>query len=108
MVMGPRLDLRQSQTLQMTPQLRQAIKLLQFSNQEVSAFIEQELERNPLLERAVGDEAPPPEQAAPARLARVRQFDSIGDRRARPFVDQLHPQNTPGTRCQATLVQYAR
>ena len=51
MAMGPRLDLRQSQSLVMTPQLRQAIKLLQFSNVEVAAFVEEELERNPLLER---------------------------------------------------------
>ncbi|HEY2133875.1 MAG TPA: RNA polymerase factor sigma-54 [Acetobacteraceae bacterium] len=51
MAMGPRLDLRQSQSLVMTPQLRQAIKLLQFSNLEVAAFVEEELERNPLLER---------------------------------------------------------
>jgi RNA polymerase sigma-54 factor len=47
----PRLDLRQSQSLVMTPQLRQAIKLLQSSNLDVSAFVEEELERNPLLER---------------------------------------------------------
>jgi RNA polymerase sigma-54 factor len=53
--MGPRLDLRQSQALVMTPQLRQAIKLLQFSNLDVAAFVEEELERNPLLER---DERP--------------------------------------------------
>jgi RNA polymerase sigma-54 factor len=51
MAIGPRLDLRQSQSLVMTPQLRQAIKLLQFSNFEVTAFVEEELERNPLLER---------------------------------------------------------
>ena len=51
MALGPRLDLRQSQSLVMTPQLRQAIKLLQSSNVEVQAFVEEELERNPLLER---------------------------------------------------------
>jgi RNA polymerase sigma-54 factor len=51
MAIGPRLDLRQSQSLVMTPQLRQAIKLLQSSNMEVIAFVEEELERNPLLER---------------------------------------------------------
>jgi len=51
MAMGPRLDLRQTQSLVMTPQLRQAIKLLQSSNMEVIAFVEEELERNPLLER---------------------------------------------------------
>ncbi len=48
---GLRLDLRQSQSLVMTPQLRQAIKLLQSSNLEVAAFVDEELERNPLLER---------------------------------------------------------
>ncbi|MDI3309779.1 MAG: RNA polymerase factor sigma-54 [Acetobacteraceae bacterium] len=51
MLLGPRLDLRQSQSLVMTPQLRQAIKLLQAGNLEVAAFVEEELERNPLLER---------------------------------------------------------
>ena len=55
---GPRLDLRQSQTLVMTPQLRQAIQLLQYSNIEVATFVEQELERNPLLERDEVSDAP--------------------------------------------------
>ena len=64
MAIGPRLDLRQSQSLVMTPQLRQAIKLLQFTNMEVSAFIEEELERNPLLERDERDDMPNPERAA--------------------------------------------
>ncbi|MFN3700618.1 MAG: RNA polymerase factor sigma-54 [Alphaproteobacteria bacterium] len=45
------LDLRQSQSLVMTPQLQQAIKLLQLNNMELSEFIEEELERNPLLEK---------------------------------------------------------
>ena len=45
-----RLELRQSQTLVMTPQLQQAIKLLQFSHGELREFIESELEQNPLLE----------------------------------------------------------
>ena len=39
MALGPRLDLRQTQTLVMTPQLRQAIKLLQYSNVEVASFV---------------------------------------------------------------------
>jgi RNA polymerase sigma-54 factor len=68
MAIAPRLDLRQSQTLVMTPQLRQAIKLLQFSNMEVNAFVEEEMERNPLLER---DETPDPaigERAAPDQV----------------------------------------
>ena len=65
MAMGPRLDLRQSQSLVMTPQLRQAIKLLQFSNIEVAAFVEEELERNPLLERDELGEFAPIERPAP-------------------------------------------
>src|SRR6266851_3450274 len=51
MALTQRLDLRQTQALVMTPQLQQAIKLLQLSNLELSAFIETELEQNPLLER---------------------------------------------------------
>ena len=51
MVQGPRLDLRQSQTLSMTPQLQQAIKLLQMTNLELSEFLAEELEKNPLLEQ---------------------------------------------------------
>lgn len=55
MALTQRLDLRQSQSLVMTPQLQQAIKLLQLSNLELSAYVEQELERNPLLRE--GEEA---------------------------------------------------
>ena len=51
MAIGPRLDLRQSQSLVMTPQLQQAIKLLQLTNLELGEYVEQELEQNPLLER---------------------------------------------------------
>ena len=47
-----RLDLRQSQSLVMTPQLQQAIKLLQLNNVELAEFIEEELAQNPLLEKA--------------------------------------------------------
>jgi RNA polymerase sigma-54 factor len=64
MAIGPRLDLRQSQSLVMTPQLRQAIKLLQFTNMEVSSFIEEEIERNPLLERDEGFDTAPLERPA--------------------------------------------
>ncbi|MBM9401325.1 RNA polymerase factor sigma-54 [Gluconacetobacter azotocaptans] len=50
MAIGPKLALRQAQSLLMTPQLRQAILLLQLSNLDACAFIETEVERNPLLE----------------------------------------------------------
>ncbi len=69
MAIGPRLDLRQSQTLVMTPQLRQAIQLLQFSNLEAAAFVEEELERNPLLERDERDDLPGLERPALDQVA---------------------------------------
>lgn len=50
MALGPRLDLRQSQSLVMTPQLQQAIKLLAASNLEIESFIGEALENNPLLD----------------------------------------------------------
>ncbi len=49
--MSPKLDLKHSQQLVMTPQLQQAIKLLQLNNIELSEFVDEELEKNPLLER---------------------------------------------------------
>ena len=52
MALTPRLDLRQSQQLVMTPQLQQAIKLLQLSNLELVDYVAEEIERNPLLEAA--------------------------------------------------------
>ncbi|WP_288485679.1 RNA polymerase factor sigma-54 [uncultured Novosphingobium sp.] len=58
MGLGPRLDLRQTQSLVMTPQLQQAIKLLALSNLEVETFIGDAVAANPLLE--VGGEAPEP------------------------------------------------
>jgi RNA polymerase sigma-54 factor len=77
MALSQRLDLRQTQALVMTPQLQQAIKLLQLSNMELSAFVETELEQNPLLERddapldgaaetPASEEAPSSEEVAPA------------------------------------------
>lgn len=51
MALAPRLEFRQSQQLVMTPQLQQAIKLLQLSNMELTEFVEEQLEQNPFLER---------------------------------------------------------
>lgn len=53
--MQQRLDIRQAQSLVMTPQLQQAIKLLQMSALELQDFVHQEIESNPLLERTEGD-----------------------------------------------------
>ena len=60
MALGQRLEMRQGQSLVMTPQLQQAIKLLQLSNVELAEYCESELEKNPLLER---DERAPAAEA---------------------------------------------
>ncbi len=61
MALTQRLQIRQSQALVMTPQLMQAIKLLQLSNLDLVAYVEAELERNPLLDRGAEDERAPAE-----------------------------------------------
>ncbi|WP_375397748.1 RNA polymerase factor sigma-54 [uncultured Sphingomonas sp.] len=68
MSLAPRLDLRQSQSLVMTPQLQQAIRLLALSNLEVETFIAEEIERNPLLDSIGGsdDDGPIGEREPPA------------------------------------------
>lgn len=58
MGLSAKLEMRQGQQLVMTPQLQQAIKLLQLSNMELTQFVETELERNPLLERDESPEIP--------------------------------------------------
>jgi len=60
MALTQRLQIRQSQALVMTPQLMQAIKLLQLSNLDLAAYVEAELERNPLLERGADSEPAAP------------------------------------------------
>ncbi len=56
MALSPQIQLKQGQQLAMTPQLQQAIKLLQLSNIELAAFVEEQIEGNPLLERGTGTE----------------------------------------------------
>ena len=77
MALTQRLEFRQSQSLVMTPQLMQAIKLLQLSNLDLVAFVEDELERNPLLERA--SEGPEPAEAAGASDEYAGAEGSSGD-----------------------------
>ena len=76
MAMGPRLEFRQTQSLVMTPQLRQAIKLLQFTNMEAAAFVEEELERNPLLERDDRAEVPGERPALDQRPEQLEGMDA--------------------------------
>ena len=81
MAVSPRLDLRQSQSLVMTPQLQQAIKLLQLSNLELGDFVEQAVSENPLLEKAnpAPEDAPPPAvEPAPQRGDEDNLDDSRG------------------------------
>ncbi len=83
MALAPRLDLRQSQSLVMTPQLQQAIKLLSLSSLEIDAYIAEELERNPLLELGGSDggeaEAPPAEAAVQSENKGSDELISDGD-----------------------------
>jgi RNA polymerase sigma-54 factor len=79
MALTQRLDLRQAQGLVMTPQLQQAIKLLQLSHTELMVFVEGELERNPLLERddaqaeGAPSEAPEPAPAEDSAAAEAEE-----------------------------------
>lgn len=81
-----RLELRQSQALVMTPQLQQAIKMLQLSNLELTDFVDAEIQQNPLLERreTAAEEAPAAapaiaEEIAPAALPETLQNDFAPD-----------------------------
>ncbi|WP_305097352.1 RNA polymerase factor sigma-54 [Croceibacterium aestuarii] len=76
MALGPRLDLRQSQSLVMTPQLQQAIRLLAASNLEIETFIGEALEANPLLD--AGDVSSV-ESEAPAESADQEIRDATPD-----------------------------
>jgi RNA polymerase sigma-54 factor len=88
MALGPRLDLRQSQSLVMTPQLQQAIKLLALSNLEIEAFIGEKLDENPLLEigaeppAGAGEIAEPAEEHRRTRLETSPVDQLIGEGRA--------------------------
>ena len=84
MGLGPSLSVRQSQQLVLTPQLTQAIKLLQLSNLELEAFIAEELSKNPLLELQSGDD----EGEAPAADGANDETDS-GEPADDPGADDL-------------------
>ena len=94
MAAGPRLEFRQTQSLVMTPQLRQAIKLLQFSNLEVSAFVEGELERNPLLEWDERSDAAPEMPAPDQRTETTANLDSADLVRMEKLPDAVEVDHT--------------
>ena len=117
MSLTQRLDIRQTQSLVMTPQLQQAIKLLQMSNQDLAAYVAEEIENNPLLERGDGsgeggeelasfvpteDEAPVPnpasEQPQPlsgevATTEPPQSTEDVWD--SDSYADTSHSQSTP-------------
>ena len=91
MSLSAKLELKHGQKLVMTPQLQQAIKLLQLSNFELSQFVETELERNPLLERDDSDEDG--DAASPS----LGDQDG-GERSQGDTSDKEHPESdTPGS-----------
>jgi RNA polymerase sigma-54 factor len=105
MAISQRLELRQSQALVMTPQLMQAIKLLQLSNLELASYVDGELERNPLLEPA-GEEGEakdanspaPADESAPAPSAQTGEapdgaFDGEGGTTEERFDSDLGRDN---------------
>ena len=100
--LSARLDLRQGQSLVITPQLQQAIKLLQLSNLELDAFIEGEIEKNPLLARDERDGAPEHEGAPDEPRAVSDSFDEApgGANAADMDVrhDDLYADASPGDR----------
>jgi RNA polymerase sigma-54 factor len=111
MALSHRLEFRQSQALVMTPQLMQAIKLLQLSSLDLAAYVDNELEKNPLLERGVeqdarqaepAQEAPPSGDATPAdwageefQTSRSAMEQGLGTELENVFPDDGEPKPAP-------------
>ncbi len=94
-----RLDLRQSQNLVMTPQLQQAIKLLQMNNIELAEFVDSEIAQNPLLEKGEPEiEGPMPESTESDARDNVREdFDAAWDGEATDNTPQKNTDFDAGT-----------
>ena len=94
MALSARLEIRQGQGLVITPQLQQAIKLLQLSNLELDAFVETELERNPLLQREEREAEPEGEAQSPS--AAETSTDQVSDAAAAADLDARPDEVSPG------------
>ena len=92
MALGPRLDLRQSQSLVMTPQLQQAIKLLQLNQLELVNLVQQELQENPVLEESEIEEETQRERedASPDDFDSRASADGSADLSDRPAAPATH------------------
>lgn len=96
MALSARLEVRQGQGLVITPQLQQAIKLLQLSNLELEAYVEAELERNPLLQRDEREDEP---QRGEAQVAEDRSDpETASDASAAADLDASRDEASPGER----------
>jgi RNA polymerase sigma-54 factor len=82
MALSPRLEFRQAQSLTLTPQLMQSIRLLQLSHLELNEFVETELLRNPLLEREDGGE-PDETSEPPERSTEISAYEDTVERSER-------------------------
>jgi len=89
--MTPRLEMRQGQALVMTPQLQQAIKLLQLSNLELAEFVDAEVERNPLLEREDAPEEAPEREAAEEGVVFDEAPGGAAEQSLDADMESLHP-----------------
>ncbi|MDA0238855.1 MAG: RNA polymerase factor sigma-54 [Proteobacteria bacterium] len=78
MTIGPRLELRQGQSLVMTPQLQQAIKMLQLNNVELLEYVEQELSENPILEREDTADSPSADETTPVEQTTPQEGEDTG------------------------------
>ena len=109
MALSPRIELRQSQSLVMTPQLQQAIKLLQMSNLELAEYLAAEVEKNPLLELAPAAAAPAPGGACRRRAPRRGRRSYLDTLAAEvTLYDHLHEQigamRAPADAVEAALI----
>ncbi|MCA3700057.1 MAG: RNA polymerase sigma-54 factor, partial [Brevundimonas sp.] len=100
-MIGQRLEIRQGQGLVITPQLQQAIKLLQLSNQELDEYVEAELEKNPLLQREEAEAVAEPTRELTADSAELSFSDAEAADRAVTVdarEDDVYGDATPGER----------
>jgi RNA polymerase sigma-54 factor len=94
LALSARLEIRQGQGLVITPQLQQAIKLLQLSNLELEAYVDTELERNPLLQREEREAEPEP--AVESSAASETSTDQVSDSTAAAEMDARAEEVSPG------------
>lgn len=107
MQLGQRQELRQSQSLIMTPQLQQAIKLLQLSHLELAEYVDQELEKNPLLELADSDEVERGDGEADQPEAAAAAGDAAGDAAVKDSATLSQDEVLPGSNDEPLDVNYS-